>query len=256
MKWDLGWMHDTLSYLAHDPVHRKYHHNLLTFRPVYAGSENFILPLSHDEVVYMKGSLVGKMPGDDWQKFATVRLLLAYQAAVPGKKLLFMGNEIAQWGEWDHDTSLQWHLLEWPPHAGMQRLVADLNRLHREVPELHERDFDPNGFQWVDCTDFASSVITFLRFPVQPGRALLAAFNFTPVPRAAYRVGVPFGGTWKEILNTDAVEYAGSGSGNYGSAETRDIPGHGRPFSLELTLPPLAAVFFQSPGQQGSDGHA
>ena len=247
MKWDLGWMNDTLKYMAYDPVHRKYHHDLLTFRPVYAGSENFVLPLSHDEVVHMKGSLLGKMPGDEWQKFANVRLLLAYQGAVPGKKLLFMGDEFAQWAEWDHDASLQWHLLERPAHAGVQRLAADLNRLHVAEPPLHERDFDTRAFEWVDCHDFNHSVVTLLRFGNTPGRCVLAAFNFTPVPRSRYRVGVPFAGTWTEILNTDATDYGGSGIGNYGSADTQEVPVHGRPRSLELTLPPLSAVFFRSP---------
>ena len=247
MKWDLGWMNDTLEYMALDPVHRKYHHNLLTFRPIYAGSENFVLPLSHDEVVHMKGSLLGKMPGDDWQKFANLRLLLAYQGAVPGKKLLFMGDEIGQWAEWDHDASLQWHLLEFAPHAGVQRLAADLNRLHAGEPALHERDFDPGAFEWVDCHDYNHSVVTLLRYSTRPDDAVLAAFNFTPVPRPGYRVGVPFAGTWTEILNTDAVDYGGSGVGNYGAAQTRDVGAHGRPFSLELALPPLGAVFFRSP---------
>src|SRR5262249_3626336 len=177
---------------------RKYHHDLLTFRPIYAGSENFVLPLSHDEVVHMKGSLLAKMPGDVWQKFANVRLLLAFQAAVPGKKLLFMGDEFAQWAEWDHDSSLQWHLLEHPSHAGVQRLVSDLNRLHANEAALHERDFDTRAFEWVDCHDFNHSVITMLRFASEPGRCVLAAFNFTPVPRSRYRVGVPFPGAWTE----------------------------------------------------------
>lgn len=245
MKWDMGWMNDTLRYMEHDPVHRKYHHDLLTFRPIYAGSENFVLPLSHDEVVHGKGSLLLKMPGDDWQRFANLRLLLGYQFAVPGKKLLFMGGEIGQWAEWDHDSSVQWHLLGSPPHLGIARWTADLNLLYVGESALHERDFDATGFEWIDCHDFPHSVITLLRSGFSPHDRVLAAFNFTPVPRFGYRVGVPFPGTWRELANSDAVEYGGSGLGNFGAAEARPISAHGRPYSLELTLPPLAAVFLK-----------
>jgi 1,4-alpha-glucan branching enzyme len=231
--------------MARDPIHRKYHHTELTFRPMYAYSENFVLPLSHDEVVHMKGSLLSKMPGDDWRKFANLRLLLGYQLSVPGKKLLFMGGEIGQWAEWDHDSSLQWHLLENPAHAGVQRWMADVNRLYAAEPALHARDFDPAGFQWIDCHDWEDSVLTLARAGGTPEEVVIVALNFTPVPRSGYRVGAPAGGFWREIANSDAVEYGGSGVGNFGSVEAEEIPAHGRPYSLSLTLPPLAAVFFK-----------
>ncbi|HXM79656.1 MAG TPA: 1,4-alpha-glucan branching protein GlgB [Thermoanaerobaculia bacterium] len=245
MKWDMGWMNDTLEYMALDPVHRAYNQGLLTFRPIYAYSENFVLPLSHDEVVHMKGSLVHKMPGDDWQKFANLRLLLAYQAAVPGKKLLFMGGEIGQWAEWDHDSSVQWHLLDHPLHQGVRRWAAALNRLHAREAALHELDFDPAGFDWIDFRDSPQSVLAFLR-RASNGEAILAAFNFTPVPRHGYRLGVPLSGRWEEIANGDAAVYGGSGLSSGGS-DAAAVPQHGRPFSVELTLPPLAAVFLKSP---------
>jgi 1,4-alpha-glucan branching enzyme len=245
LKWDMGWMNDTLKYMKRDPVHRKYHHTELTFRPMYAYSENFLLPLSHDEVVHMKGSLLSRMPGDDWKKFANLRLLLAYQCAVPGKKLLFMGGEFGQWAEWGHDASLQWHLLDFPPHAGVQRLAAHLNRLYAGEPAFHARDFDPAGFEWIDCNDWENSTLTFARRGGTPEEVVLAAFNFTPVPRRHYRVGAPAPGFWREIANSDAKEYGGSGLGNLGGVHTEDVPAHGRPWSLGLTLPPLAAVFFK-----------
>ncbi len=246
MKWDMGWMHDTLHYFSEDPVHRKYHHNQLTFRMLYGFTENFVLPLSHDEVVHGKGSLIGKMPGDNWQKFANLRLLFGYMFAQPGKKLLFMGGDIAQWQEWHHDCSLDWHLLQWGPHAGVRNWVQALNRVYRSEAALHELDSDPAGFQWVDCNDADASVLSLLRKKPATGEVVLAAFNFTPVPRFGYRVGVPAGGYWREILNSDASEYGGSGLGNLGGCHAKGIPAHGQPHSLELTLPPLAAVFFKA----------
>jgi len=244
LKWDMGWMHDTLDYIHRDPIHRKFHHNQLTFRQLYAFHENFVLPLSHDEVVHGKGSLLGKMPGDDWQKFANLRLLLAFMWAQPGKKLLFMGGEIGQWREWHHDESLDWHLLQYAPHEGVRRLVADINRVYRSEPALHERDCDPAGFEWVDCADWQGSALSFLR--KGKGRdAVLVVCNFTPVPRVGYRIGVPFGGTWREVVNTDGQEYGGSGMGNFGGVAAEAIPTHGRPFSLNLVMPPLAAVFLK-----------
>jgi 1,4-alpha-glucan branching enzyme len=245
MKWDMGWMHDTLEYMEKDPVHRKYHHNRLTFRLLYAYHENFILPLSHDEVVHGKGSLLRKMPGDDWQKFANLRLLLGYMYAQPGKKLLFMGGEFGQWNEWYHDVSLDWGLLDYPLHKSLQHWVADLNRLYRDETALHVLDFDPTGFEWIDCNDSQHSVVSLLRKTASGEDGILAVFNFTPVPRHGYRVGAPSAGFWKEVLNSDAAEYGGSGMGNLGGKETEEIPCHGRPWSLDLTLPPLGAVFFK-----------
>ena len=245
MKWDMGWMHDTLEYMEKDPVHRKYHHNRLTFRLLYAYHENFILPLSHDEVVHGKGSLLRKMPGDDWQKFANLRLLLGYMYAQPGKKLLFMGGEFGQWNEWYHDVGLDWGLLDYPLHKSLQHWVADLNRLYREEAALHILDFDPSGFEWIDCNDSQHSVVSLLRKTPSGKDDVLAVFNFTPVPRHGYRVGVPSAGFWKEVLNSDAAEYGGSGMGNLGGKETEEIPCHGRPWSLDFTLPPLGAVFFK-----------
>lgn len=246
LKWDMGWMHDTLEYMTLDPVHRSYHHDKLTFRMLYAFHENFILPLSHDEVVYGKRSLLSKMPGDEWHKFANLRLLLAYLYAEPGKKLLFMGGEFGQWREWVHDDDLDWELLRLPPHAGIQNWVADLNRLYREEPALHELDCDAKGFEWIDCSDAPASVLGLIRKGKSTDAIVLVALNFTPVPRRNYRVGTPRGGYWREILNSDAREYGGSGLGNLGGAEAAPIPCHGRPYSLNLTLPPLAAVFFRS----------
>jgi 1,4-alpha-glucan branching enzyme len=249
LKWDMGWMHDTLRYMALDPIHRKYHHNDLTFRMLYAFHENFVLPLSHDEVVYGKGSLLGKMPGDAWQKFANLRALFGYMYAQAAKKLLFMGGEFGQWGEWAHDGSLEWHLLQFAPHAGLQKWVADLNRLYRSEPALHERDLDPSGFEWIDCSDAASSVISLLRRGKTSADIVLVACNFTPVPRPNYQVGAPRGGFWRELANSDAVEYGGGGWGNFGGVEAAPLPLHGRPYSLTLTLPPLAVVFLKSEGR-------
>lgn len=246
MKWDMGWMHDTLEYITKAPVFRRYHHNNLTFRMLYAFSENFVLPLSHDEVVHGKGSLLSKMPNDDWQKFANLRLLLAYMYAQPGKKLLFMGAEIGQWHEWDHDSSLEWHLLEYERHARLQRCVEDLNRLYRSEPALNEADYDPACFEWIDCNDSDQNAITFIRKGRSVRKPVLVACNFSPTPRFNYRVGVPSGGFWKEILNSDSVEYGGSGHGNMGGVEAAPLSHHGRPYLVNLTLPPLGALFFRN----------
>jgi 1,4-alpha-glucan branching enzyme len=248
LKWDMGWMHDTLEYMSQDPIYRRYHHNKLTFRMLYAFHENFVLPLSHDEVVYGKRSLIGKMPGDDWQKFANLRALFGYMYAQPGKKLLFMGGEFGQWREWVHDSSLDWDLLSYPLHAGLQRWVQDLNRLYRSEPALHEMDCDPAGFEWIDCDDADSSVVTLIRKGKSNPTMILVLCNFTPVPRYSYRLGSPRGGYWQEILNSDASEYGGSNMGNLGGVETVPIPLHARPYSLTVTLPPLSVSFFKNPG--------
>jgi 1,4-alpha-glucan branching enzyme len=248
MKWDMGWMHDTLEYMSKDSIHRKYHHNRLTFRMLYAFHENFVLPLSHDEVVFGKGSLLRKMPGDDWQKFANLRLLLGYMYAQPGKKLLFMGGEFGQWNEWYHEASLDWHLLDYPFHARLQRWVEDLNHAYKNERALHELDFDPAGFEWIDCNDSDQSTVSLMRKGRAANDVLIVACNFTPVPRHNYRVGVPNGGIWEEILNSDASDYGGSGQGNMGGVEAVPIPYHNRPYSLNLTLPPLGAVFFKRLG--------
>jgi 1,4-alpha-glucan branching enzyme len=213
LKWDMGWMHDTLSYMSQDSFFRKYHHNKLTFRMLYAFQENFVLPLSHDEVVYGKGSLLGKMPGDPWQKFANLRLLYGYMYAQPAKKLLFMGDEFGQWSEWAHDSSLEWHLLEQERHRALHTWVTDLNRLYRTERALHERDTDPTGFEWIDCNDAEASVISLLRKGTSPDDLLFVVCNFTPVARTNYRIGVPRGGFWQEVLNSDATLYGGSGAG-------------------------------------------
>ncbi len=248
LKWDMGWMHDTLSYMSQDPFFRKYHHNKLTFRMLYAFHENFVLPLSHDEVVYGKGSLLGKMPGDVWQKFANLRVLYGYMYAQAAKKLLFMGGEIGQWSEWAHDRSLDWDLLQNPLHHSLQRWVSDLNRLYRSEPALYEHDIDPAGFEWVDCNDADSSVISLLRKGATTHDLVLVACNFTPVPRTNYRIGVPRGGYWQEVLNSDAALYGGGGWGNLGGMDAAPVPLHGRSHSLTLTLPALSAVFFRNRG--------
>ena len=249
MKWDMGWMHDTLDYMHHDPVHRKFHHNELTFRAVYAFTENFVLPLSHDEVVYGKGSLIGKMPGDDWQKRANLRLLFAWQWGTPGKKLLFMGGEVGQWSEWAHDGSVDWSLLQHPDHEGIQRWVADLNRFYADYPAMHELDFDPAGFSWIDANDWEQSVLSFIRSSPE-GQNVLGVFNFTPVPRSEYRLGVPEPGFWREVLNSDADAYGGSGWGNQGGVQAEEVPWHGRPYSVKVAVPPLGAVFLTPAGNQ------
>ncbi|HUF53372.1 MAG TPA: 1,4-alpha-glucan branching protein GlgB [Dehalococcoidia bacterium] len=244
MKWDMGWMHDTLQYIQHDPIHRKFHHNELTFRMVYAFTENFVLALSHDEVVHGKGSLISRMPGDDWQKAANVRLLFAYMYGQPGKKLLFMGQEFGQWKEWNHESSLQWDGLEHGFHRGIQRLTADLNATYRTNRPLHEIDFTGDGFEWIDANDYENSCLAWIRKD-RDGTPIIVACNFTPVPRFNYRVGVPLKGTWREILNSDAEVYGGSGQGNMGAVESKPVPMHGRSHSLNLTLPPLGAVFLR-----------
>ena len=245
MKWDMGWMHDMLAYMSEDPIHRKFHHNKLTFRMIYSFNENFVLPLSHDEVVYGKGSLLQKMPGDDWQRFANLRLLFGVMYAQPGKKLLFMGGEFGQWNEWYHETSLDWNLLEYPSHSGVQRWVTDLNQLYKNEPALHELDFDQAGFEWIDCNDSQQSTLSLLRKGRSTEDTIVIACNFTPVPHHNYRVGVPEGGLWREILNSDAQEYDGSGQGNFGAVGAETTSFHGRPYSVNITLPPLAIVYFK-----------
>ncbi len=252
MKWDMGWMHDTLRYLERDPIHRRWHHNEITFRPLYAFGENFVLPLSHDEVVHGKGSLLNKMPGDRWQKFANVRLLFGCQYAQPGKKLLFMGGEIGQWREWNHDTSLDWDLLEQsdaahPSHQGLARLVTDLNALYRSERALHVNDCNSRGFKWVSGNDAEHSVLTFLRLGDANDPPVLCVFNFTPIVRYEYGVGVPCEGRWSELLNTDSESYGGSGVGNLGGLEAVDEPINGYSHQVRVTLPPLSVVFFRGP---------
>ena len=246
-KWNMGWMHDVLDYLRFDPIHRKYHHNQLTFGLLYAWTENFVLPLSHDEVVYGKRSLLGKMPGDDWQRFANLRLLFSFMWAYPGKKLLFMGGEFGQSSEWNHDRALEWWLLGvGPSHAALKSLVADLNRLYRALPALHEQDLEQAGFAWMDCDDSEQSVVSFCRFGRDPREVVLCVYNFTPVVRRGYRVGVPRGGYYEEIVNTDSRFYGGSDVGNDGGRLSEAVSWHGQPHCLELTLPPLAAVWLQT----------
>jgi 1,4-alpha-glucan branching enzyme len=245
LKWNMGWMHDTLEYMKQDPVHRKYHQGQLTFSLIYAFNENFVLPLSHDEVVYGKGSLIGKMPGDDWQKFANLRTLYAYMWAHPGKKLLFMGGEFGQRREWTHEGELEWWVSRLPEHAGVKHLVSDLNRVYRSEPALHKIDFSPDGFEWVDLGNAEMSIIAFLRKAPGDGATLLVVCNFTPIPRSNYLVGVPSRGVWHEILNTDAREYGGSGWGTLGGVESVPVSAHGRLESVNLTLPPLSVIMLR-----------
>jgi 1,4-alpha-glucan branching enzyme len=251
MKWDMGWMHDTLDYMGQDPIHRKAHHDKLTFRMFYAFSENFVLPMSHDEVVHGKGSLASRMPGDEWQRLANLRALFGYMFAQPGKKLLFMGAELGQWREWDHERELDWNLLSSPLHAGLHRWVEDLNRVYRTERALHELDFSQEGFRWIDCNDEQNSVISFLRMSKQRSETILTVCNFTPVPRSNYRIGVPAPGIWHELLNSDATEYGGSGQGNLGQARAVSIRYHDLDYSLLLTLPPLSVMYFKhAPGKK------
>ncbi len=246
-KWDMGWMHDTLGYLEIDPVYRKYHHDQLHVPwMVYAFAENFVLPLSHDEVVHGKGSLLSKMPGDFWQKFANLRLLFAYMYAQPAKKLMFMGCEFGQWREWGHDESLEWHLLEHESHRKLQQWVADINHAYRQEKALHELDCDPAGFEWIDGSDSQQSMLAFIRKSRGAAEIVVVVINFTPVPRNNYRVGVPLPGHWREILNSDATNYGGAGNGNLGGITAEAIPSHGRPYSLSLTVPPLGALFLKN----------
>jgi 1,4-alpha-glucan branching enzyme len=242
-KWNMGWMHDTLDYFRREPVHRRFHHHQLTFSLMYAFSENFVLPLSHDEVVHGKGSLLAKMSGDRWQQLANLRALYGYMWAHPGKKLLFMGGELAQEQEWSHDRSLDWHLLERPQHSGVQALVRDLNRVYREEPALWDLDFSPAGFSWLEANDAAANVLAFARFSQDRRRVLVCLCNFSPVPRPGYRVGLPSGGRWREVLNTDSAFYGGSGVGNLGAVEAEERAWHEQPYSAEVTLPPLAVVW-------------
>jgi 1,4-alpha-glucan branching enzyme len=246
LKWNMGWMHDSLAYMRDDPLFRKFHHDRLTFSLWYAFNENFVLPLSHDEVVHGKGSLINKMPGDSWQQFANLRALYGYMWAHPGKKLLFMGCEFGQRAEWAHDGQLEWHLTQHPEHASLQRWVSDLNRLYRDERAMHEVDHAAEGFEWIDCTDAQASVIAFLRKPRRAGATLLVACNFTPLPRANYLLGVPYAGFWQEVLNSDAELYGGSGWGNLGGVEAAPVGAHGQRFSVSVTLPPLSVVFFRS----------
>jgi len=246
LKWNMGWMHDSLAYMRDDPLFRRYHHDRLTFSLWYAFNENFVLPLSHDEVVHGKRSLIDRMPGDLWQQFANLRALYGYMWTHPGKKLLFMGDEFGQRSEWSHEAQLEWHLTAHPGHAGLQRWVEDLNRLYRDEPALHELDHDPAGFEWIDCSDAQSSVLAFLRKPRGAGAPLLVACNFTPVARTNYLVGAPRAGHWREVLNGDAGVYGGGGWGNLGGVDASPVGVHGQPFSLSLTLPPLAVVVLKA----------
>ena len=245
LKWNMGWMNDTLRYMRHEPVHRSYHHNELSFSLIYAFTENFTLPLSHDEVVHGKGSLLDQMPGDLWQKFANLRLLFSYMWTHPGKKLLFMGSEFGQWNEWDHDSSLQWDLLQWESHQGLQKLVADLNAMYRREPALFERDFDSHGFEWIDCNNHQDSAFSFLRRAANSDDYLVVVCNFTPVAREGFRVGVPEPGYYREIFNSDSHYYAGSNVGTHPGVMAEATPFHSRPHSIQMTTPPLATVVFK-----------
>ncbi len=243
LKWDMGWMHDLLSYMGKDPIHRKYHHDQLTFRSLYAFSESYVLSLSHDEMVHGKGSLINKMHGDSWQKFANLRLLFGCMFAQPGKKLIFMGGEFGQWKEWDHDSSLDWELLNQKLHSGLQKWVGDLNKVYRSYPALHCRDLDEEGFEWIDCENVEESVLAFIRKGDKESEQMVIVLNFTPTPRFNYEIGVPQSGLWKEVLNSDAKDYDGSGIGNMGGVTALPKPKHDKPFSLKLNLPPLSAIF-------------
>lgn len=245
MKWNMGWMHDTLYYMSLDPIFRKYHHHILQFSIHYAFSENFTLPLSHDEVVHEKRSLIAKMPGDTWQKFANLRLLYGYMYSCPGKKLMFMGDEFGQWKEWNHENSLDWHLFDYPVHRQLQHWVRDLNHFYRNQPALYELDFSPEGFEWIDTNDWEQSVISFLRKSKDSSKKILVVCNFTPVPRYNYRIGVPSPGFWQEMLNSDSQNYGGSNLGNFGGVFSEPIAAFGKPHSISVTLPPLSVLFFK-----------
>ena len=244
-KWNMGWMHDVLAYMKEEPIHRKYHHHKMTFSLVYAFHENFVLPLSHDEVVHGKGSLLGKMPGDPWQQFANLRALFGFMWAHPGKKLLFMGGEFGQRREWTHDGELEWWVCDLEGHSGLQRLVAQLNRVYRAAPALHQQDFTASGFEWVTADDAEHSVFAFLRKGQGGHPPLLVVSNMTPVPRTNYLLGVPQGGFWHELINTDAVEFGGSGWGNLGGVESAPVRSHGRMQSVSMTLPPLSTLILE-----------
>jgi 1,4-alpha-glucan branching enzyme len=242
IKWNMGWMNDTREYMHKEPIHRKYHQDDLTFSLIYAFTENFCLPMSHDEVVHGKGSLLDQMPGDLWQRFANLRLLYGYMWTHPGKKLLFMGGEFAQWYEWNCNESLQWHLLKWDSHQGIQRLLADLNKLYRSQPALHEVDFEWHGFEWIDCHAWEDSTLSYVRRGKDPQDYVVICCNFTPVPRQEYRIGVPEAGWFDEIFNTDSKYYGGTDMGNCGGLEAKQEESHGRPASILTTLPPLGAI--------------
>ena len=245
-KWNMGWMHDVLDYVGHDPVHRSYHHDRLTFSLLYSFSEHFVLPFSHDEVVHGKRSLINKLPGDAWQQFATLRLLYGYQYGHPGKKLLFMGGEFGQRREWNHDASLDWQLADTPLHEGLRLWVRDLNRLYRDAPPLYQRDSDPSGFEWIDCSDRQRSLVSFIRRGARGGDTVLFVCNFTPVPRLSEPIGVPHDGFWSEVLNSDATVYGGSGVGNAGGSAAEPSPHHGRPYHVRLAVPPLGVIALRS----------
>jgi 1,4-alpha-glucan branching enzyme len=246
-KWNMGWMHDVLTYARKDPVHRRWEHNLITFSLLYAFTENFVLPFSHDEVVHGKGALLDGMPGDAWQKYATLRALYGFMYAHPGKKLLFMGSEFGQWREWDYDRSLDWHLLDDPAHASLQRYVRALNRLYASEPALHQVDFDGTGFRWIDCHDNENSVISLVRYARDPKDFVVAIFNFTPVPRAGYRIGVPETGYYAELLNSDSSSFGGSNVGNAGGLSSDSIAAHGFDQSVRLMVPPLGCLLLKKP---------
>jgi len=245
LKWNMGWMNDTLRYIRRDPIHRAHHHHEITFSLIYAFSENFTLPFSHDEVVHGKGSLLNQMPGDLWQKFANLRLLYSYMWTHPGKKLLFMGNDFGQWNEWNHDTQLQWDLLQFDTHQGLKKLVADLNQIYRREPALHEVDFDGAGFEWIDCENGNDSVLAYARRAKNPEDFVVVCCNFTPTVRYDHRIGVPRGGSYQEIFNSDSQYYGGTNVGNMPTMVTEQVASHGREHSLRVTLPPLAAIIFK-----------
>jgi 1,4-alpha-glucan branching enzyme len=245
LKWNMGWMNDTLEYFSKDPIHRKFHHNHLTFSLLYAFSENFILVLSHDEVVHGKRSLLNKMPGDMWQKFANLRLLYGFMYSHPGKNLLFMGGELGQWDEWNHDKSIDWHLIQFAPHRCLQKFVVDLNRIYQSEPALYERDFHYGGFEWIDFHDSDNSIISFMRKAKNPDDLLIIVCNFTPLPRPDYRIGVAKNSHYKEILNSDSQIYWGSNMGNAGGVNADKVPWHAKPYSIKITIPPLSIVIFK-----------
>jgi 1,4-alpha-glucan branching enzyme len=244
-KWNMGWMHDILTYVSKDPVFRRWEHQHLTFSMLYAWNENFVLPFSHDEVVHGKGSLMGKIPGDEWQKAATLRTLFTFMYAHPGKKLMFMGLEFGQWREWSHERSLDWFLLDAPQHAGIQQFVSDLNRCYTSEPSLYEVDFEQPGFEWIDCNDHEASVISLIRRALDPDDWVVVVLNWTPVVREGYRIGVPDAGYYEERLNSDATLYGGSNVGNEGGRETEPVAAHGHAQSLVLTLPPMGGLIFK-----------
>jgi 1,4-alpha-glucan branching enzyme len=245
LKWNMGWMNDTLEYIEKEAVHRKYHHGEITFSLIYAFNENFILPLSHDEVVHGKKSMLDKMPGDAWQKFANLRLLYTYMWTHPGKKLLFMGSEFGQWNEWNSGQSLDWGLTRYEPHSKLRTLLRDLNRMMQDQPALHQLDFDGSGFEWIDLHDSEQSVLSYIRKGKDPHDIVVVALNFTPVPRESYRLGVPRAGFYREMLNSDSEVYGGSNMGNGGGVQTEAQPWMGRSHSVTLTLPPLGAVILR-----------